>query len=41
VPPEYGINRAWTAALVIIVIVLLLNLMARLISHFFAPKTGR
>jgi phosphate transport system permease protein len=41
VPPEYGINRAWTAALVLIVIVLLLNLVARLISHFFAPKTGR
>jgi phosphate transport system permease protein len=41
VPPENGINRAWTAALVLIVIVLLLNLVARLISHFFAPKTGR
>jgi phosphate transport system permease protein len=41
VPPEYGINRAWTAALVLIVIVLLLNLVARLITYFFAPKTGR
>jgi phosphate transport system permease protein len=41
VPPENGIDRAWTAALVLIVIVLLLNLAARLISHLFAPKTGR
>jgi phosphate transport system permease protein len=41
VPPEHGIDRAWTAALVLIVIVLLLNLIARLISRFFAPKTGR
>jgi phosphate transport system permease protein len=41
VPPENGINRSWTAALVLIVIVLLLNLVARLISRFFAPKTGR
>jgi phosphate transport system permease protein len=41
VPPENGINRSWTAALVLIVIVLLLNLVARLISRFFAPQTGR
>ena len=41
VPPENGIDRAWTAALVLIVIVLLLNLLARLISRVFAPKTGR
>jgi phosphate transport system permease protein len=41
VPPQNGIDRAWTAALVLIVIVLLLNLIARLISRFFAPKTGR
>jgi phosphate transport system permease protein len=41
VPPENAINRAWTAALVLIMIVLVLNLVARLISHFFAPKTGR
>ena len=41
VPPENGINRAWTAAMVLIVIVLLLNLLARLISRIFAPKTGR
>jgi len=41
VPPQFGIDRAWTAALVLIVIVLLLNLVARLISRVFAPKTGR
>jgi len=41
VPPQNGIDRAWTAALVLIVIVLLLNLVARLISRVFAPKTGR
>ena len=41
VPPEYGIDRAWTAAMVLIVIVLVLNLIARLISRIFAPKTGR
>jgi phosphate transport system permease protein len=41
VPPEFGIDRAWTAALVLIMLVMGLNLVARLISHFFAPKTGR
>ncbi|RBY78171.1 phosphate ABC transporter permease PtsA [Geodermatophilus sp. TF02-6] len=41
VPPEDGINRAWTAALVLIAIVLVLNLVARLIGRVFAPKTGR
>src|SRR3954469_970012 len=41
VPPENGIDRAWSAALVLIVIVLVLNLIARLISRIFAPKTGR
>jgi phosphate transport system permease protein len=34
-------DRAWAAALVLIIIVMLLNLVARLISRFFAPKTGR
>lgn len=38
VPPQAGIDRAWTAALVLILIVLLLNLVARLISRLFAPK---
>jgi len=41
VPPQNGIDRAWTAALVLIVIVLVLNLIGRLISRFFAPKSGR
>ena len=41
VPPEFAIDRAWTAALVLIIIVMGLNIVARLISRFFAPKTGR
>jgi phosphate transport system permease protein len=40
-PPEFGIDRAWTAALVLIILVMALNVVARLISRFFAPKTGR
>lgn len=35
------IDRAWTGALVLILIVMVLNLVARLIAKFFAPKTGR
>jgi phosphate transport system permease protein len=31
-------DRAWTAALVLILIVLLLNVVARLVGRFFAPK---
>jgi phosphate transport system permease protein len=34
-------DRAWAAALTLIIIVMLLNLIARLVSRFFAPKTGR
>ena len=41
VPPGFAIDRAWTAALVLIMLVMGLNLAARLISRFFAPKTGR
>jgi phosphate transport system permease protein len=41
VPPQFAIDRAWTAALILIVLVMGLNLVARLISRFFAPKTGR
>jgi phosphate transport system permease protein len=41
VPPQYGIDRAWTAALLLIILVMALNLLARLISRFFAPSTGR
>jgi phosphate transport system permease protein len=40
-PPEYAIDRAWTAALILIILVMALNVVARLISRFFAPKTGR
>jgi phosphate transport system permease protein len=39
VPREPFIDRAWTAALVLIIIVLVLNLAARLIARVFAPKT--
>jgi phosphate transport system permease protein len=39
VPREPFIDRAWTAALVLIVIVMVLNLAARLIARTFAPKT--
>jgi phosphate transport system permease protein len=35
------IDRAWTAALVLIILVMALNVVARLISRLFAPKTGR
>ena len=41
VPPEHAIDRAWTAALTLIMLVMGLNVVARLISRFFAPKTGR
>ncbi|MFA5606033.1 MAG: phosphate ABC transporter permease PstA [Leucobacter sp.] len=34
-------ERAWAAALVLIVIVMLLNLIARLVARYFSPKTGR
>jgi phosphate transport system permease protein len=39
VPPAPSIDRAWTAALVLIIIVMLLNLVARAIARLFAPKT--
>ncbi len=41
VPPEFGQERAWGAALVLIAIVMALNLLARLVGRYFAPKTGR
>jgi phosphate transport system permease protein len=40
-PPGFAIDRAWTAALVLIILVMGLNVVARLISRIFAPKTGR
>jgi phosphate transport system permease protein len=39
--PEIRQNMAWGAALVLIIIVLALNLVARLAGKLFAPKTGR
>jgi phosphate transport system permease protein len=39
VPPEFGRERAWAAALVLILIVMVLNLGARLIAYLFSPKT--
>ena len=36
-----GTDYAWGGALVLIVIVMLLNLIARIIGKIFAPKTGR
>jgi phosphate transport system permease protein len=41
VPPEPSIDRAWGAALVLLLIVMLLNLIARLVSYFFSPKRER
>jgi len=40
VPREPFIDRAWTAALVLIILVMVLNLVARLIARLFAPKTA-
>jgi phosphate transport system permease protein len=39
VPPEPSYDRAWGAALVLIVIIMVLNLVARFISFKFSPKT--
>lgn len=39
--PGPSIQRAWGAALLLIIMVMLLNLVARLVARFFAPKTGR
>jgi phosphate transport system permease protein len=39
VPPEFGQARAWGAALVLITIVMVLNLLARAIGRYFSPRT--
>lgn len=39
--PDAAISRAWAGALTLILIVMVLNLAARLVAKFFAPKTGR
>ncbi|MDR7085909.1 phosphate transport system permease protein [Aeromicrobium panaciterrae] len=41
IPPQFSIDRAWGAALVLLLIVMLLNLIARLVSYFFSPKGER
>jgi phosphate transport system permease protein len=38
---EPSLDRAWAAALLLVLLVVLLNLTARLIARLFAPKTGR
>ncbi|TFB80781.1 phosphate ABC transporter permease PstA [Terrimesophilobacter mesophilus] len=35
------LDRAWAGALTLILIVMLLNIIARLIARYFAPKSGR
>ncbi len=37
----FGIDRAWSAALVLMLIVILLNVVARMIAKIFAPKGSR
>ncbi len=37
--PTINYDRAWAAALALIVIVMLLNLVGRLVNRYFAPKT--
>ncbi|WP_178946056.1 phosphate ABC transporter permease PstA [Kocuria sp. TGY1127_2] len=39
--PQVSEGRAWASALILIILVMALNLIARLISKLFAPKTGR
>lgn len=41
VPAGPSIDRAWGAALVLLLIVMLLNLIARLVSIYFSPKGER
>ena len=40
-PPSPSEPRYWAAALVLIIIVMVLNVIARTIGKIFAPKTGR
>ncbi|MFT4298406.1 MAG: phosphate ABC transporter permease PstA [Aeromicrobium sp.] len=41
VPPEPSLERGWGAALVLLILVMLLNLVARLVSYVFSPKGER
>ncbi len=36
--PEFSIDRAWTAALMLVILVMFFNLLARVISKAFSPK---
>jgi phosphate transport system permease protein len=38
---DFYLQRAWAGALTLILIVALLNAIARIVSHFFSPKLGR
>jgi phosphate transport system permease protein len=38
---QFYIERAWAGALTLILIVALLNVIARIVSHFFSPKLSR
>jgi phosphate transport system permease protein len=40
VPPEASTDRAWAAALTLMLLVTILNLIARLIARWLAPKTA-
>ncbi|MFT4215423.1 MAG: phosphate ABC transporter permease PstA [Microbacterium sp.] len=40
IPPEAYVDRAWAAALTLILIVMALNLIARFVAKVFAPKTS-
>ena len=41
VPRDPYVDRAWTGALVLILIVMVLNVVARMISRLFSPQAGR
>jgi phosphate transport system permease protein len=41
VPAQFGQERAWGAALVLITIVMTLNLLARLVGRWLTPHSGR
>ena len=41
IPRELFWDRAWTGSLTLILIVMALNLIARIVAKVFAPKTGR
>ncbi len=41
IDPTAALDRAWAGALTLILIVMVLNLVARLVAKIFAPKLGR